>query len=118
MSCSPTSPIEFIRRDTVTLTITFTNQDGDPIDLTGSTVFFTIKDRPDDPDSEALLATSWTSHTDPTAGRTSVTLSTTQTNIEPDAYFYDFQVRESGGAIQSTKKGQIIVLQDITVRVS
>lgn len=118
MSCSPSSPLEFIRRDTVTLTITFTDQDGTPIDLTGSTVFFTLKEKPTDPDSEALIATSWTVHSDPTAGVTSVTLSTSQTDIDPGSYYYDFQIRDGGGAIQSTKKGTLVVLQDITVRIS
>lgn len=118
MSCSPSSPLEFIKRDTVTLTITFTDQDGAPINLTGATVFLTVKENPTDPDSEALIATSWSSHTDPTAGVTAVTLSSGQTNIPTGSYYYDFQIRDGGGAIQSTKKGTLIVLQDITERIS
>lgn len=114
------SKIRIIKRDDITFDCEFKNGCV-PIDLTGSTVFFTVKtlanaDNPDD--SSAIILKTITSHYDPTNGRTRIELSSADTSISAGSYWFDIQIKDSGGKISSCEKGQIEILQDITRRTS
>jgi hypothetical protein len=108
--------IEIIRGDDVTLSITLTDVNGTALNITDGTVFFTIKQNITDTDTDALLKTSVTSHTNGAAGLTSIPLTATQTDITPGVYYYDLQVKDAQNRIQSTEIGKIIVSQDATTR--
>ena len=49
-------------------------QNGVPIDITGWIVFFTVKERMIDGDDKAIIKKTITSHTDPTQGKTIISL--------------------------------------------
>ena len=108
--------LSLIKRDDVDLDITFTDKNGDPIDLNGCTVFFTMKRKLTDVDEDAVIEKEITSHVDPTNGETRVSLTNEETNIKPGYYFYDVQVEDEEAKIISSAVGQIRILQDVTIR--
>lgn len=109
--------LEIIRGDDSTFQATFTNNDGVAIDLTEGTVFFTVKEDLDDPDSQAIISKEYTSSSAPTTGIMNIVLDNTDTDVEVGRYYFDIQFKKSGN-IFSTERGRFIVNQDITLRVS
>lgn len=114
--------IKVIRGDDETIDITFSNSDGTPFNITGYTVFFTVKkecdiDIADTTDAKAIIKKSVTSHTNPTAGQTKISLSSTDTNQLPGIYYWDLQLVKLG-VVSSTQRGEIEFTTDITRRVT
>lgn len=71
--------------------VTLSDSDGDPIDITGDTFLFTVKDNLCDSDDEALIKKIITSHVDPTVGQTKIILVPADTADNSGSYMYDFQ---------------------------
>lgn len=86
-----------------------------PVVLTSNTCYFTVKINKDDTDATALIAKSWTSHTDATAGITSLELTTTESNIAVGRYFYELKRKDSNSKIYSCLTGELEVVQDILI---
>lgn len=101
--------------DSRTLELTF------PFDITGCTVFFTVKSSSDlggTDDNSALIEKTVTSHTDPTNGKTNIVLSNIDTRIDADKYVYDIQIKDSQGNISSIVPQDIEFVEDVTKRTS
>ena len=79
--------ISITRKNDETMTFTIKTSAGVAIDITGYTIYFTVKDKTDD--TVTVIAKVVTVHTDPTAGETEVTLTNTDTDIAVDVYRYD-----------------------------
>lgn len=107
---------QIIRGDDVSLDITFTDQNGDPVDLTDTTVFFTVKRKLSETDEEAIITKEITSHTNPTNGETNVSLSKEDTDQKLGDYFWDLQLIDEDGKITSSKFGQLQIVPDVTLR--
>ena len=105
-----------IRGDTRTVNLTFLESDGStPVDLTGGTVYFTVNTSSDpSDDTGAAIAKTATSFTDATAGQHTFTLTHSDTNIDPDTYWYDAQFKDSVGNYLSSYRGKFIVQSDVT----
>ena len=110
--------IELIRRDDIDLDVTLTDADGIAINLTNQTVMFTLKENINDPDEDAIIQKRIVNHTAPTQGKTRVVLTHEDTDISAKYYFYDLQVINHTGKVSSVPKGQIRIMQDITVKAS
>ena len=110
--------IDVVRRDDHTVSLEVTYSDGTAYDLTGSTVYFTVKANLTDTDANAKIQKTVTSHSDPANGITSITLSKTDTNIDAGDYYWDLQIKESGGDIHSVRYGIFRIIQDITITTS
>ena len=67
--------MEVIRRDDCDFELTFKDVDGNVINLTGSTVFFTVKRHVDDDDDDAVISKTITSFEDPTSGEEQASVS-------------------------------------------
>jgi len=111
------------RGDNKTWTIAFTDDAGDPIDITGYTLFFTVKNKgcyqDDSADTNALIEKDVTVHTNPTGGISAVSLVPADTNtIEPDDYIYDMQLKDSTDNILTVIKGDFTITADVTRRTS
>lgn len=111
------------RGDSRDIRVTVTDSEtGDPLDLTGSTVFFTLKAEIDNDlaDSSALIKKDVVSHTDPTAGKTTIRLLPSETGaLTPgEKYPYDIQVKLSGGDVMTIVSGKIRITADVTRRTS
>ena len=116
-------PIDFeiIQGDDSAIQVTFKDEDGVAINITGYTVYFTVKKKPDadEDDSTAVLKKEVTSHTDPTNGITNIEIAKADTeDVEPRRYFYDLQLKDGSGKISSSKYGVLEIIPDITNRTS
>lgn len=112
--------LEIQKGNICSVTITFTDEDGDAYDLTDKTVFFTMKD-PDDfetDDDDAIITKNITSHTDPTNGITTLTLTASQTNVDVGKYKCDLRVYESGVTQVNTSTFFANVVEIVTKRTS
>ncbi len=115
-----TTPIKLIRGDSVSLGVTFTDSNGAAFNITGYSVFFTVKrecDISDANDDNALISKKVTSHSNPTAGITAIALTTTDTDQSAGIYYWDLQLVSGGGAVSSTRRGEIEFTNDITKRI-
>lgn len=110
--------LEIYRGDDHSFTINVTDSAGSAIDITGYTFYFTLKrDETDDlADSEALISKTITTHSDPTNGVTTISLSDSDTNIPPAVYFYDFQMKDSSGNIYTIVRSTLTIKSDVTRR--
>ena len=112
--------IKMKRGDTRTITATFVDSSGDPIDLTGGTVFFTVNasKNPTD-DTDAVIEKDITSFDDPTTGVQDITMSSSDTNsLDAGTYYYDLPFVSSTGVVISNKTYKFIIEPDITRRTS
>jgi len=109
--------LERYRGDDDPLDLAFTDGDDVVIDITGATIFFTVKENETDADADALISKDITSHTDPTAGKTSIDITAADTNdLDPGTYYYDIQYKSALGKIATIEKGNFTILADITRR--
>lgn len=113
-------PLELIRRDGRTINCDFWYYDADdvrqPLDITGMTLRFTVKRRPTDADSAAVIGPKLGTITSGPLGTASIQLTGGEdgdTDVAAGSYYYDFQL-STAGVPQSTKAGVLTVVQDIT----
>jgi hypothetical protein len=88
--------IEIKRGTTLPITVTITDANGAPVDLTGATVYFTAKTAESDTDAtdnNAAIKVDVTEHSDPTAGETEIVLTADDTTVNPASYHYDITVK-------------------------
>ncbi len=110
---------DFYRGDTREYTLTFVDGAGDAINITGWTIFFTLKEKESDADDDAKIKKDITSHSDPTAGETKFTLEASETDdLEGRNYYYDIQAKKTNDDIITVTKGRVRVLIDVTIRTS
>lgn len=105
------------RRDTAEFQLTFTDVNGDVVDLTGGTVYFTAKKKLYDADDEAIFSKEITSFSTPTTGVCTVSLTAADTNQVPRTYYYDVQL-VLASKVMSSLRGKLNIVQDVTIRVS
>ncbi|HHA18786.1 MAG TPA: DUF2479 domain-containing protein [Methylophaga sp.] len=107
---------DFYRGDTQRFTLVFTDNNKNPIDITGATVWFTLKSDISADDSEAEIQKVVTNHIDPANGITEVVLSADDTSalIPNRNYYYDFQIKLSTGDVKTLLAGKVKVLEDVT----
>lgn len=105
--------IEFYKKNTVNINLSMTG-----VNLTGATVYFTVKEEADDvaSDTTALIKKDVTSHTDPTHGITTVVLTPTDTNVTPGKYGYDIKLKKASGEQTTIKVGKCNILSAFTNR--
>jgi hypothetical protein len=106
--------INVYRGNDINLNITVTDSNGSPVDITGYTLWFTVKSDENDSDDEATIQKTVTSHTDPTNGLTTFELTNTDTDIPHGTYLYDMQMKDTSNKITTLTKGYFNVTQDIT----
>lgn len=113
--------IKIIRGDDETIQATFKNSAGVAIDISGYTIFFTVKkeceiDISDSIDATAIIKKKITSHSDPTHGITQIVLTSTDTNQNQGIYYWDLQLVKNG-IVSSTQRGELEITTDITRRI-
>ena len=98
--------------------LTFTDSDGDAIDITGWKIYFTIKFHYNDTDESAAVKKDITEHTDAINGKTKFSLVNGDTkDLDARTCWYDIQVKKNTGDILTVMSGKIQILRDITRRV-
>lgn len=96
--------------------LNFTDSSGSAIDLTGSTIFFTVKKNRSDSDTNALIKKDVTSHLDAVNGKSRISLTNSDTAIDVGTYFFDIQLVDNASNVTTVVAGTFVVTQDITVR--
>jgi hypothetical protein len=105
--------ISFYRENTVNINLAFTD-----VDLTDATVYFTVKAAPDadTTDTTAVIKKDITSHTSPTAGLTTITLTPTDTDVAPGDYGYDIKLKKATGEQSTITVGKLEIKDVYTMR--
>jgi hypothetical protein len=102
-------------------TIMVTNASGLPYDLTGKTIFFTVKRVTDtsSSDGDAVITKDIASHTNASGGITTLNLTASQTDIVPGDYNWDMRIYAGSPLVQlNTTSGICNILETITKRIS
>lgn len=104
-------------------TITVTDKTVTPAiayDLTGKTVFFTLKRLDDNADNDdvALIKKNITSHTNPVGGITTLTLLVADTNQVPGRYKCDVRIYNAGGVQLNSSRFYANIEDIVTKRTS
>jgi len=108
--------MNIIKRDDEFFELTFKTIDGDPVDLTDGTVYFTVKKRKTDADEDALISKEITEFYDATGGIAVLELTNEETDIGTGLYYFDIQFVDSRDKVMSMPSSVFTVSQDITVR--
>lgn len=94
------------------------DEDDVAVDITGATVFLTIKNKPSDSDDDAVLKKDVTSLTNPTSGNTLITITATDCASLLGNYLYSIKIKMSTGEIYTLTEGNILFRKEITERIS
>jgi hypothetical protein len=105
--------LSFYKENTVTINLNFSG-----VDLTGATVYFTMKSSYDDVsnDSSAIISKNITSHINASAGETAVVLTPAETDVPVGNYYYDIKLKKADGVQQTIQSGRCRVLPVVTNR--
>lgn len=91
-----------------------TDENGDAIDITGYTYYYTVKRNRNDSDANALILKEITTHTDPTNGVTQIELLSADTlNKSPGSYLYNYIECNTSGQRKVLYEGNFILKQSI-----
>jgi CubicO group peptidase (beta-lactamase class C family) len=113
--------LTIFKRDDINNKITIKDADGNAVDITGYTLYFTVKPDTDDDsgsDTTAVIAIVKSTYVapgdDPTNGVAYLTLANTSTVIAKGNYYYDLRVSTGAGKGQTLFYGRYCIKQDIT----
>jgi len=97
--------LEIIRKSTKAYKLIFT-KDGLSTDITGWTIYFTVKESMEDSDENAKIAKTITTHANALSGIALVELTAADTDIAKGNYWYSFDYKtadDDEGAVNSGK---------------
>ena len=94
------------------------NEDLELIDVTGATLFLTVKNKSTDADASAVLSKTITTLTDPQNGQIKIELTDTDTDTLVGSYIYDIKIKLTTGEIYTLAEGWINFKRSLTVRES
>ena len=104
------------RRDDKVFTFYFYDEDGNAVDLTGATLFTTVKQNKEDLDASAKISTTLAVVAPATAGKATWTLVPADTQYLAGIYFWDVQMKTAAGKIVTLINDYIEILADTTIR--
>ncbi len=108
------------RGDSLPITFLYQDSDDEAIDITGYTLWFTVRKKiaPTSikTDDDAIISIKQTGAqiTSPAEGMTIFSLTPEMTDIPPDTYIYDIQIKNTLGVIKSISVDDFIVEGDGT----
>jgi len=109
--------LEIKRGDTWSRVIYFEDEDKVRKNITGWTIFFTIKVKADDLDTATTTIAKTVSPSNPLEGEAEISLTSTDTK-DVGNYIFDIQVKTNLNEIITVLEGTITITQDITTRTS
>lgn len=93
------------------------SQDDVVVDITGWTIFFTVKRDTDQEDADAAITKTVTPD-DPTNGICNIALTDDDTDIAEGIYRYDVKVKDDQDKLQNSSVGNFIIEDRVTIRES
>ena len=112
---SSQADLTWTRGDSGRLDVSVKDADGTAYNLTGSTLFLTVKSALTDADSAAVIRKEVTSHSNAAGGLSHFDLLTTD-NATAGTRYYDVQLKDSTNKIYTLFGGLWKVLSDVTTR--
>jgi len=106
---------DIFRGDDRNYNLIFKDADGVAIDITGWTIFVTVKEKINDSDDDAKIAIEATI-TNAVGGLATFSFTDVQTYELNGDYYYDVQIKKADGAIFTVTSGRIKIKRDITRR--
>jgi len=116
--------IQMFLRDDRTLSLTVNNQDNTPVDLTGSKVYFTLKERTSDSDAAALIKKRNTAAgggdteikiIDASGGKAEIYIVPADTDgMNPGNYVWDVQITLANNKTYTVLRGTATFKEDVT----
>ena len=120
MSCcnSTSADLTWTRGDSGRLDVVVKQADGTAYNLTGATLFLTVKTALSVADASATISKTVTTHDDAAAGEShfDITGGATPDNLTAGTYYYDVQLKDSTAKVYTLFGGQWRVLGDVTLR--
>ena len=111
---------EIKRGDSKTYRLEVTDTSGAAVDLTGATIWYTLKEKRSDSDAEAKIQLSSDDSSeiniyDPMNGKARIYIQASHTySLEPKDYPFDIQVKFPGGSVNTVILGFLKVHEDVT----
>lgn len=109
--------LSMTRGDTAAFTITVTRS-GSAENITGATLYFTVKSNSAQADAAAIIQKSTVSGitiTNGAGGIASVAITPANTSsVTPGVYYYDVQYRTTGGDVYTVDSGYFLLQEEIT----
>lgn len=110
--------------DDFTYTASVTDEDEEPFDLTGCTLWFTVKRRLSDADEDAMAALYWTSEdadgitvSDEASGVAEIAIDADATaEFTQAAHRWDLQIEDTGPKKRTVDSGILVVMPAVTMR--
>jgi len=107
------TPITVIRGSSTIIPLELL-QDELPIDLTGASLVFTVKNKYDDSDDDAEFQIIETIHTDPVNGLSAIEIEPSDTeNLNVKTFYYDLDYTPAGEDVITILRGKFIVVYDV-----
>jgi len=109
--------IEIVHGDHEELDFEFFDEAGIAVDITGSTIFFTVKEELTDDDEDAIFQKIVTTHSDPEEGESTVVLTNADTSL-PEmgrSYYFDMQIVDSNTLRHTPVVGSIVFTNEVTL---
>jgi hypothetical protein len=110
-SCNDEINLCVIQGDEKSYNLAFTSG-GSPLDITGAIIKMSIKRSI--ADNSPLISKTVTGHTDPANGKTTITLSTTDTGQAIGNYYYDIQISGASIPKKTVMKGKMAITWQAT----
>lgn len=106
---------KFYRGDTRKINLKFKDKNGTPLNLSGATIYLTVKNDIALDDNQSCFQKIITNHINANEGETSITIDSSDTeNLKPKKYYYDIQLTDSEGNKSTVICGQFELLADVT----
>lgn len=115
--CNQQADLCWTRGDSGRIDVVVKDTDGDPFNLTGCTLFLTVKTALSVADNVATISKTVTTHDDAAAGESHFDIATGD-NATAGTYYYDVQLKDATGKIYTLFGGLWKVLADVTIRTS
>jgi len=101
------NPVQETEGDTFTRDINFRDDSEDPIDITGWTIYVTVKRDLDDDDDDAVLSDDVTSHDNATNGETSFSFTASETEGLDTIYYFEVKYEDNSGEVNTMLQRRI-----------
>jgi len=104
--------LEITRKCTKIYELIF-KKNGTPEDITGWTVYFIVKENMNDTDDNAKISKVVTSHSDPTSGKTLISLDSSDTDIDSGVYYYTMDFKDDENHEDVLFRGRLKIVEPL-----
>ena len=95
------------------------DDNGNPVNLTGYELYFSVKRNPILPDSQATIYLTQTTHSNAVNGQSSFPITPTETGgAIPGKYFFDVKSKDTSGNITTLYNDTLFIISSITTIVT